>query len=315
MNTPLVTVLMAVHNGVPYLRTAIDSILRQTYPNFEFIIIDDASTDTSSWQIASCRDSRIRLFSNIHKLRLAGSLNRGLQSARGKYIARMDADDICHPARLAKQVAFMEEHPDIGVCGTWLVCFGEKNQLWDYAVDPEIILCNLLFQNQLAHATVMMRREWMLDNSLYYNPEFIESEDYELWARFSEHFALANLPEVLYMYRWHQKQASQARMDEQYGYARLVALRQLKKIGLRPSEEELKIHLMFSTGINYTSYGFINGARLWLQKIYQANLRRSYYPQSVFTKVLEQRWKKICHKAGLSYSPLISFAGMNSSRY
>lgn len=305
MNTPLITVLMAVHNGEPYLRTAIDCILNQTYSNFEFIIVDDASSDNSRQQIASYRDSRIRLLSNPHNLRLAGSLNRGLQIARGKYIARMDADDICHPERLVKQVAFMEEHPDVGVCGTWLICFGDKNQIWDYATDPEIIFCNLLFQNQLGHATVMMRRECILNNRLFYNPNFRESEDYELWARCSEHFSLANLPEILYRYRWHSQQASQARMAEQYDFARLVCLRQLKKIGLRPSPEEIKIHMMFSTGIAYTSYGFINGARQWLRKIYQANLRRLYYPQLVFRKVLEQRWKKLCYRAGINCTPLI----------
>ncbi|MEN6388950.1 MAG: glycosyltransferase family A protein [Syntrophomonas sp.] len=306
MNTPLVTVLMAVHNGEPYLKAAVKSILNQTYSNFEFIIIDDASSDNSRLQIASNYDPRIRLFCNEHNQRLAGSLNRGLKLARGKYIARMDADDISLSDRLARQVAFMEEHPNIGVCGSWLECFGDKKQVWDYATDPEFILCNLLFQNQLGHATVMMRREWMLSKGLFYNPHFRESEDYELWTRCSEHFPLANLPHVLYMYRWHGQQASQARTGEQHYYAGLVCLRQLKRIGIRPSEEEIKLHLKFSTGNTYTSYAFLNGARQWLHKIFEANLRRSYFPQRVFRKVVEYRWQKICYKAGINWGPLIN---------
>ena len=177
MNTPLVSVLMAVYNGEAYLGEAIESILRQTFSFFEFIIIDDASTDNSRRLAESYRDSRIRVVSNPRNLRLAGSLNRGINLARGKYIARMDADDICHPDRLEKQVAFMEENCDVGVSGSWLYCFGDKKQLWDYPLTSGMIKSNLLFHNQLGHPTVIMRREAMLKNGLFYNPRFRASED------------------------------------------------------------------------------------------------------------------------------------------
>ncbi|MEN6462126.1 MAG: glycosyltransferase family 2 protein, partial [Syntrophomonas sp.] len=170
MGTPLVTVLMAVYNGEQFLKESIDSILSQTFSDFEFIIVDDASTDNSRALIDSYADPRIRVISNAHNLRLAGSLNRGLSLARGKYVARMDADDISLRQRLEKQVAFMESRPDIGVSGSWLECFGDKRQVWEYPVDPGIIRCNLLFQNQLGHATVIMRRQLMTDKRLFYNP-------------------------------------------------------------------------------------------------------------------------------------------------
>ncbi len=305
MGTPLVSVLMAVYNCEKFLSQAIESILNQTFSDFEFIIIDDASTDKSRLLVRRYNDNRIRLIGNDENLRLARTLNRGLQLARGKYVARMDADDLSQPTRLERQVAFMESHPQIGVSGCWLECFGDKRQLWDYTTSPDTIRCELLFSNQLGHATAIMRREWITGKGLYYNPDFRESEDYELWSRCAQHFPLANLPEVLYLYRWHRYQASQARVHEQRYYHYHVCRRQLKRLGLTPSEEEMNIHMQISFPGAEPDKQFLAASRRWLLKIMKANLLLHYYPHGELRKVLEKRWGKICTRAGICAGPLI----------
>lgn len=304
MSTPLVTVLMAVYNGERFLREAIDSILTQTFSHFEFIIIDDASTDNSRQLAQSYRDPRIRVVSNPRNLRLAGSLNQGISLARGKYIARMDADDLSLPHRLERQVAFMESHNDIGISGSWLKCFGDKSQVWDYALAPGMIRCNMLFQNQLGHPTVIMRRELIIKKNLFYNRSLREAEDYDLWTRCSEHFRLANLAEVLLLYRWHENQASQARIAEQRCFHSLVCERQLNRIGLRPTAAEMSLHLGISFLDFEPSPDFINASRKWLLKIMEANLKYAYFPQPELISILENRWKNICLTASLMCSPL-----------
>lgn len=304
MDIPLVTVLMAVYNGEAYLKEAVESILNQTFTNFEFLIIDDASTDNSRQLLDGYRDFRMRVLSNSHNLRLARSLNRGIEMARGKYIARMDADDISLPHRLERQVAFMESHPDIGVSGSWLECFGALSQVWDYPVEPGIILSNLLFQNQLGHPTVIMRRQLMISKGLFYNPDYREAEDYDLWTRCGEHFPLGNLAEVLLFYRWHERQASQANLNEQRHFHALVGQRQLQRLGLQPSAAEMELHLMISFLEFEPTDSFRNASRQWLQKIMKANNKYLYYPQLELRTVLENRWRNICIISGIAYSGL-----------
>lgn len=306
MSAPLVTVLMAVYNGENHLAQAIESMLRQTFSFFEFIIVDDASTDNSRQLAESYQDPRIRVVSNLHNLRLAGSLNRGFGMARGKYIVRMDADDISHPDRLQKQVAFMEENRDVGVSGSWLYCFGDKEQLWDYPLSPPIIKCSMLFHNQLGHATVIIRREAMLKNRLYYNTRFKESEDYELWSRCSDYFTLANLPEVLLLYRWHKSQASQARLAEQRYFHSLVCGRLLKRLGIAPTPTEMELHLKIAFREYEPGLEFVNAVRQWLIKIFRANIGNCCYPKLALGAVLENHWERVCIAAGLSGPPLLN---------
>ena len=125
MTSATVTVLMPVYNGEMYLREAIDSILHQTFTDFEFLIINDGSTDNSETIILSYDDSRIRYEKNDSNLKLIATLNKGIELAKGKYIVRMDADDISIPDRIEKQVAFLEKNPDVGICGSWFTAFGQ----------------------------------------------------------------------------------------------------------------------------------------------------------------------------------------------
>ena len=128
IKTPKITVLMPVYNGEKYLKESIESILKQTFRDFEFLIINDTSTDESEKIIRSFKDSRIKLIKNEKNIGLTKSLNKGLDLAKGEYMARMDADDISLPKRLEIQVAFMDKNPKIGVIGAWAKVIGESNK-------------------------------------------------------------------------------------------------------------------------------------------------------------------------------------------
>jgi len=205
---PKVTVLMPVYNGEKYLRDAVESILNQTFTDFEFLIINDGSTDGSAGIINSYCDPRICLVNNETNLKLVASLNKGLGLARGEYIARMDCDDISLPDRLAKQVAFMDAFPEYGLCGTNMMITDMGGNLISSQCWPETpvpLEWTLLWENPVAHPTVMLRTRTLQEFNLNYRD--VPSEDLDLWCRLVLRAKIARLPEVLLHYRFHSDSA------------------------------------------------------------------------------------------------------------
>ncbi len=201
---PLVSVLMSVYENASTLRAALDSILAQSLADFEFIVIDDASTDNSKSIIQKYRDSRIILIENERNLGLTAALNVGLQSAKGKYLARMDADDIALPTRLEKQVAYLERHPEVGILGTAaevIDAAGEPQGISNRPQTGLAIRWMSLLANPFLHPTVMFRRELLVEHSLTYDERFSTAQDYDLWGRLLQHTQGANLAEPLLQYR------------------------------------------------------------------------------------------------------------------
>jgi glycosyltransferase involved in cell wall biosynthesis len=194
---------MAVYNAERYLNEAIRSILGQTYDDFEFVIIDDGSTDRSPAMLKWFAEGDRRL--NVHRQPNSGliaSLNKACGLARGTYVARMDADDISLPRRFEKQVQYLDAHGEIGVLGTWIQDIGADGQpgpIWPLPTNPATIRWFLMFGNCLAHPSVMMRRE--LIQRLAYRAEAVHVEDYDLWIRASSVTGVANIPEALLKYR------------------------------------------------------------------------------------------------------------------
>lgn len=203
---PRVSVLMPIYNGEKYLRQAIDSILRQTFTDFEFLIINDGSTDSSAELIESYNDPRIRLVHNKTNLKLIETLNKGIKLARGQYIARMDCDDISLPERLAKQVAFMDAHPEVGVLGTGFYFMGSDGKLSYKVLFPikhHLLRWGLCFYCPICHPSVLMRKDAIVKVDGY-DPEMFHVEDYDLWYRLSKKTKLANLSDILLYLRKHQ---------------------------------------------------------------------------------------------------------------
>jgi glycosyltransferase involved in cell wall biosynthesis len=198
---PKVSVLMPVYNAEKFLREAIDSILSQCFVDFEFLIINDGSTDSSEAIILGYNDLRIRYIKNEVNQGIVYSRNKGLKLALGEYIASMDADDVCMPERLEKQVSYMDKNKNIGLCGTsFIFSNGKKNRVQS---DSKILIASLSIGNCFGASTVMIRKEVLIKHSLYYNPEYSYGEDYDLWLQIARHTDLGGVPEVLIYYRVH----------------------------------------------------------------------------------------------------------------
>ncbi len=200
---PLVSVLMPVFNSRNFIEQAVNSILKQTYHNFEFIIINDASTDGTQEFLRQLKDRRIKLFFNSKHKGVTNSLNIALTKASGKYIARMDADDISYPTRLQEQVEFLSQHPNIGLVGSWARQINNLHQIVNeikYPVDFKSIEQTLSYKNPFLHSSVMFKRELYIKYGGY-DPKLDGAEDYDLWLRYIKHAQMLNLPKILIEYR------------------------------------------------------------------------------------------------------------------
>lgn len=224
---PRITVAMSVFNGVEFLQDAIDSVLDQTEEDFEFLIVDDASTDGASDLLVRQEDPRIRVIRNENNQGLAAGLNRILAEAHGDFIARMDGDDLSVPYRFELQARFLETHPDIAAVGSAFTIY-DSTAKRDICIKrrPEHPqeLHNLLgIAVQICHPSSMYRREAAIRIGGY-RPKTGIAEDFDFWLRMREHFRLANLSDVLHRLRWHDQRVSNARLMQQVAYSKLCLM-------------------------------------------------------------------------------------------
>jgi hypothetical protein len=327
---PVVTVLMPVYNGEPFLKDAIGSILRQTYREFELLIIDDGSTDGTPNTLAESqrRDSRIVVHRQANQ-GLTATLNRGLSVARGTFIARMDQDDVALPTRLAKQVAFLSDRPDVAILGTayWLI--DQKGRHVDLkrfpTSDLHIRWTNLLAP-AFAHPTVMLRRDLLLENGLWYDSAFPDVEDYDLWRRVLRHSRGANLGEALLDYRCHPGSMSSLRRATQLQSSDLLALQTVREelpdfpvslesvsrmrrlfVGGAPDDEQ-QVENRVAVGNAY-----LDMLDAWLSKHHDnpqtATVRRQESARVAAVNLFhvpQEGWGRLCRRL-LALSPLLPF--------
>lgn len=197
---PRVSVVMSVYNGEEHLREAVDSVLAQTFTDFEFLIVDDGSTDRTVEIVNGYCDSRIHLISQDHNEGVAFSASHGCKEATGTYIARLDADDICSPDRLAMEVEYLDAHPDIGVVGSWVEYIdvdGNPYDVWKTPLLPGVVRWGLFFGTCVANPTSMIRQTLMRDLGYYDVALRSYGEDYDFWARASDVSKLANIAKSL----------------------------------------------------------------------------------------------------------------------
>lgn len=201
---PKISVLMPVYNTEEiFLKDAIESILNQTFTDFEFLIINDGSTNNSEGVILSYNDERIKYIKNEQNLGLIKTLNKGLDLANGEYIARMDSDDISLPERFEKQVKFLDENPEIGILGTWCEWFPKQRVMKSFTENEKIKECLLIMHNEIGHPTVMIRKSLKDKFNIRYDENALYVEDYALWLSLIDKVGFANIPEVLLKYRRH----------------------------------------------------------------------------------------------------------------
>ena len=239
MNKPKVSIIMPVYNAEKYLREAIVSILNQTFTVFEFIIVYDPSLDNSLNIINRYSDARIWIIENKKRIGLVKSLNKALKYAHGEYIARQDADDISLPNRLELQLEFLEKYPEVALLGTGIYVINENGE----TIEKRIMHLNpkksLLKGNRFIHGSVMFRKS-VIDELGTYNELFKNSEDYELWLRFSQKYDVNNLILPLYKLRSHSGSISSAKIEEQQMYAvlgRKLVMNEIKEESLLDLQE------------------------------------------------------------------------------
>lgn len=229
---------MPAYNAAKYIAEAIDSILAQTYTDFEFIIINDGSVDDTEKIIQSYDDPRIVYLKNDVNSGICVTLNKGLDAARGRYIARMDADDISLPHRFEKQVMFMDNHPEIGVVGSYLQLMDETRKfmyVFENAPDPKECYVNMIFATCVGHPSVMIRRSCLEISKLRYEEHFRGMEDFYLWWQLAKTTQFSNIPEPLLNYRCHGGQVTKNQVNDDF------RRRQKEFLCIRLSDMKLKL--------------------------------------------------------------------------
>lgn len=292
---PGVSVIMPVHNSVRYLRQAVSSILSQSFTDFEFIIVDDASTDGTREILDCFQDNRIQVLNNTTNIGIARSLNRGVQAARGRYIARMDGDDVASPDRLARQVAFLDHHPDITLVGSWARLWGRSLPLLQKKpVGCEAVRAALLFDTPFVHPSVVFRRDRMLREQLFYDPTFVRAQDYDLWSRMSDKCLMDNIPLPLLRFRIHKQSATNTGHEQSTAMALKILRRHLAKIGVYSDDATLFFHHRISRGMRMFSMWEICAAEKWLLHLKKENDSRQIYSVDVFSELLSEVWFRMC---------------------
>lgn len=301
MSPPVVTVLMPVHNGAAFLRPAIDSILRQSFTDFEFIIVDDCSSDESVAMVQSFRDSRIRLLHAPDRLRICGALNLGLDHATGRFVARMDADDISRPRRLEKQVARLTRHSDVALCGAWVSRFwGDgRGHVDKRPISDDDVRAYALFDNPLVHSTVMIRREVLDTFTIRYDEAYRNAEDYDLWIRMFPHGRAVNLPEVLLDYRVHPTSVTTTAGDGMDAAAIRVVERLLAPFLLDLSPGDIMFHRQVGTHRLYPdqTLDVLARAEAWLLCLVRRNDGLGIYERAAFRRMAGDIWFALCYHA------------------
>jgi glycosyltransferase involved in cell wall biosynthesis len=297
---PRVSVVMGVRNGERFIRRAIESILGQTLADFEYIIIDDASTDRTGdiCREYASRDSRIRLLSNEVNLGLAASLNRGIRASSGMYIARMDADDGSRPERLMLQADFLDMNPDIGICGGY-ICYkkGGRSSIKRFYTDHDWLAAQLLFQPCFSHPTVMFRREEVLRHGLLYDQSYATTQDYELWTRMIGKLQGANLPRVLLDYYCHDEQATSDKYDRMMLYCRQIHAVQVRLLIPDLSEVELTLHDRISIPHDPFTLPELSFVQNWLTRLIRVNGDVGRFHGKALARVCFDVWRGVCYQS------------------
>lgn len=288
---PQISVILPVYNTEQYIKEAVESILNQTFTDFELLVLNDASTDKTLEILEQFNDPRLKIITNEQNLKVVKTLNKGLAIAQGKYIARMDADDIAHPQRFEKQVHFFNKHPNIDFVGTWVQTFGSESNLMRAATEHEHIKVRLFFLNPIFHPAVMFKRESFEKYGFKYDEKYTNAEDYGMWVKAIDHIKFANIPEVLLKYRVHAsnvsviKASNRAVLDEiHYDIYKYF----LKKLGISSyTQQDLLMHRKLGlVEVEALDLSQLNSYLQWLKKLVVANNQSKYFDKVFFNMVI-----------------------------
>lgn len=285
---PKVSVIIPVYNAEPYIGEAIDSILGQTYADFELIIVNDCSTDRTADIIRSYQDQRITLLHNDVNSGIAATYNKGIDHAAGAYIARMDADDISLPERLQKQVDFLDAHPEIGAVGGAIARFSDQGELGTVVlpVCPKQAKVNLLANSSIANPSSMVRGSVVREHQLRCRSGFDTAEDYDFYSRLIKFTDICNLPDLLLRYRVHGAQATQAQRTRQEKAAARVRRSLLEELVPDVSEADFARYNRAMMGERITDLAASQAIRRLFREMIRQNRHKRLYDSKTLKRKL-----------------------------
>lgn len=309
---PKVSVLLPTYNSEKFLIQCVNSILNQTYQNFEILVVDDSSSDNTREILKSYKDKRIKIIDGPGK-GLAAALNLGIKKAKGDYIARIDADDIAMPQRFEKQVAFLDEHPEFSIVGSWQEYFGNNNTFHKADSEWDKLKVSLIFRCNLCHSTLMLRKSDMIKHNLFY-PEKSLQEDYELWCKAIEYIKISNIPEVLGMYRVTGNSITDSKRIALADYEANLTINNLKKyFGVTVDAEDIKLvsrrDYIYDKLSNKDKIIFENKLKNLYTKIERQNQKCKFVNPGYLRQELEYNWYCVCRGNTLTNSPYLPKLG------
>jgi glycosyltransferase involved in cell wall biosynthesis len=299
---PLVSVVMLVYNREQYLEAAIRSILCQSFTGYEFIIVNDGSTDNSAAVVRQFTDDRIRFYDFSRNAGIIERRNFALSQARGKYMAVMDSDDIAGRERLERQVSFLERNPAYGMCGTYIGFIDPEGRPWPMRgswvneSQHERIMAKMLFYCNICQPSTLIRRNVLVEHGISYDSRYPDAEDYKLWVDLGRVAKLANIPIPLHQYRVHPRQNSQVQSEVLVSSTARVVTDQLRDLGIAPTERQLYLHFRLGRPFDFPTPP--NGEELdeiaaWVEKLKQHNLQYRAYDQAALHSLLDEAFAEL----------------------
>jgi len=307
MGKPELSVVMPFYNSARYIKGAVQSLLAQTYQDFELILIDDASTDQSPEIVMSLNDSRIKLIRNEKNSGIVFSRNRGLEASVGRFLAAFDSDDLARADKFEKQIRFLKNNPEYGMVGSWAKLIDENggllNKRWKLTASPGRIPTVLLFNNHFVHSAVVMRREEMPEK--FYAEGFDLVEDYKMWIDFSRTRKVWNFPDYLMYYRIHPESATNINLGNLYQQDVRIYKYLFEPLQIKLDERMIYIHLIIKDNNAIDDRKILNEIEAFLWLIIRQNEKTKVYNHTELIKVIFGRWVKVCYKSRKMKSELL----------
>lgn len=308
---PMVTVIMPAFNAGKFISESITSVLAQEGISFELLVLDDCSTDDTAAKVMAFDDPRIRLVRMDVNMGVSAVTNKGMNLACGKYYARLDSDDLMMPGRLARQVAFMESHPQIGCCGGAVEVFGEgfKPYLVTYPQSDSAIRCAMLFGNPFAHSTLMARMDLIRQYSVFYDETLRHAEDFDFIERLSQYTLLANLPSVLAKYRRHVGQVTERQGQAILEKRGVVRSRHVRRVFPRLLPAQMALHDILAETDMPVERAIVQEVEELLLFYVKTGAVDSGIEKHDLDRVVSTKWLNVCHRARLGVSELKTYFG------
>jgi glycosyltransferase involved in cell wall biosynthesis len=293
---PRVSVIMPAYNAGKYISEAIQSVLDQSFSDFEFLILDDGSTDNTVSEIEKFSDPRIKLIRNEKNLRLVATLNKGLSLAKGEYIMRMDADDISLPDRFIEQIEYMDNNLDVGVCGTLMKTFGAEDEIVYHPESDLMIKPLILYRSLVAHPTVCFRASVIKQHQFKYSEDFIHIEDIDLWSKMMFYTKFHNIQKVLFLYRQSGENITSvnrnSRSERYYNF--LTHL--FAKMEIQVEERVIRFHVWMRNFPEINSV-ILSDYLGWINEIEELNQKKKWFDQDGLSASLKTMSNRALHTA------------------